>query len=941
MRNSRNFQRWLMNRRAICWTALIALVACSTDSGTGTSTHPVTAVVVTLAAGRLTVGGRTQASAEARDANGAVVAGQTASWASSDASIASVSTAGMVSALKAGTATIVGTVENVSGSANITIATASPPPATKLAIIQQPSSTVQSGVAFAQQPIIQLQDANGSAVSQSGVSITAVVASGGGTLSGTTTVVTNVGGTATFANLGVAGSGAQTLQFNAAGLASATSSTVTIAAPPPVATKLAITTQPAATVTSGAAFNPQPVIQLQDASGNAVSQAGVSVTAAIASGGGTLGGTTTATTSTSGAASFSNLFISGSGAQTLQFTANGLTSVTSSTITVSVSSPVATKLSISTQPGATATSGIALSPQPVIQLQDASGNAVSQLGVAVTVSVASGGGILSGTTTVATNTVGMATFSNLAITGSGAQSLQFSASGLGSVISSTVTVSAPPPVATKLAITRQPGATATSSVALSPQPLIQVQDANGNAVSQSGISVTAAVASGGGTLSGTATVATNANGTATFTNLAIIGSGPQTLRFTAIGLTSVTSSTVTVSVPPPVASKLAITTQPGATATSGATLSPQPVVQLQDASGNAVSQSGVPVTAVVLSGGGTLSGTTTVSTSASGAAAFTTLAITGSGAQTLQFTASGLTSATANAITVTASGTGGGTVLFAENFEDTNFGARGWYDLGGMTSLSTTDHITGSAHSLQVNFPQGALKPSPNVNARHLFTPSDAVYVRYWIKHSTNWVGSGHTYHPHEFYLLSTLDDQYAGPSVNYLDVYIEDNWMSDGGHPLLQSQDAQNIDTTRINQDLTAITENRAVSGCNGNPDNTTEISCYQSGSWNNVKVWRSALPAFVDATGPNYKGDWHKVEAYYKLNSIVNGKAQNDGVAQYWVDGVLYIDRHDLQFRTGAHPTLQFNQFIMSPYIGDGSPVAQSLWYDDLVVMTAPPGS
>ncbi|HEY2379358.1 MAG TPA: hypothetical protein VGH98_25480 [Gemmatimonadaceae bacterium] len=65
-----------------------------------------------------------------------------------------------------------------------------------------------------------------------------------------------------------------------------------------------------------------------------------------------------------------------------------------------------------------------------------------------------------------------------------------------------------------------------------------------------------------------------------------------------------------------------------------------------------------------------------------------------------------------------------------------------------------------------------------------------------------------------------------------------------------IQSQDAQNIDVTRINQDLTGITENRAVSGCNGNPD-----------------------------------------------------------------------------------------QFIIAPYIGDGSPVAQSLWYDDLVVMTAPP--
>ena len=291
-------------------------------------------------------------------------------------------------------------------------------------------------------------------------------------------------------------------------------------------------------------------------------------------------------------------------------------------------------------------------------------------------------------------------------------------------------------------------------------------------------------------------------------------------------------------------------------------------------------------------------------------------------------------------LTVTAVTTGG-TLLFQENFEDTNFGGRGWYDVpsGGMTSLSTTDHIAGSAHSLQVSFAQGALKPNPGVNARHLFPATDAVYVRYWIKHSANWVGSNHNYHPHEFYILSTLDDAYAGPSFNYLTTYIEDNWMSDGGHPLLQSQDAQNIDVAHINQDLTAVTEQRAVSGCNGNPDNTVEISCYQSGSWNNVKVWRAAQPAFVDATGPKYKGDWHKVEVYYKLNSIVNGIGQRDGVAQYWVDGVLYIDRHDLQFRTGAHPTLQFNQFIISPYIGDGSPVSQTLWYDDLVVMTGPP--
>ena len=41
--------------------------------------------------------------------------------------------------------------------------------------------------------------------------------------------------------------------------------------------------------------------------------------------------------------------------------------------------------------------------------------------------------------------------------------------------------------------------------ALAQQPVIQLQDANSNAVSQSGVVVTAEVASGGGTLSGTAT----------------------------------------------------------------------------------------------------------------------------------------------------------------------------------------------------------------------------------------------------------------------------------------------------------------------------------------------------------------------------------------------------------------------------------------------------
>src|SRR5258708_22936378 len=68
------------------------------------------------------------------------------------------------------------------------------------------------------------------------------------------------------------------------------------------ASELTVTTQPSVTAQSGAAFAQQPVLQLRDGAGNAVSQAGVTVTATIATG--TLGGTGTAATNANGVADF-------------------------------------------------------------------------------------------------------------------------------------------------------------------------------------------------------------------------------------------------------------------------------------------------------------------------------------------------------------------------------------------------------------------------------------------------------------------------------------------------------------------------------------------------------------------------------------------------------------------------------------------------------------
>jgi uncharacterized protein YccT (UPF0319 family) len=522
--------------------------------------------------------------------------------------------------------------------------------ATQLTITTQPSPTAQSGAPFVQQPVVQLRDASGNPVSQAGVTVTAAIATGAGTLGGTLTATTNGSGEASFTNLAITGAaGDRTLTFSATGLTGATSSTITITAG--AASQLTITTQPSSAAQSGVAFAQQPVVQVRDASGNPVSQAGVTVTAAIATGAGTLGGTLTATTNGSGETSFTNLAITGTaGDRTLTFSATGLTSATSGTITITPGA--ATQLTITTQPSPTAQSGAPFAQQPVVQLRDANANAVSQAGVTVTAAIATGAGTLGGTLTATTNSSGVASFTNLAITGTaGDRTLTFSATGLTSATSGTITITAG--AASQVTITTQPSATAQSGVAFAQQPVLQLRDASGNAVSQTGVTVTAAIATGAGTLGGTTTATTDGSGVASFTNLTISGTaGVRTLSFGASGLSGAASATITITAG--AATQLVITTPPSSSAQSGAPLAQQPMLQLEDANGNPVSQNGVTVTATVAPAGATASNAT-ATTGSNGAATFSGLTLTGTaGNYTLSFGATGLTSATSGTITLTA-----------------------------------------------------------------------------------------------------------------------------------------------------------------------------------------------------------------------------------------------------------------------------------------------
>jgi hypothetical protein len=279
----------------------------------------------------------------------------------------------------------------------------------------------------------------------------------------------------------------------------------------------------------------------------------------------------------------------------------------------------------------------------------------------------------------------------------------------------------------------------------------------------------------------------------------------------------------------------------------------------------------------------------------------------------------------------------GGTLLFAENFEDANLASRGWYDNTSVL-LSTTEHVAGSASSAQYRFLAGATSPTSGGSQRHKFAPSNSFYVSFYVKYSTNWVGSGKAYHPHEFYTLSTLDGDYDGPSQNYLDVYVEHNYQI-GGRPRIEIQDNRSVNYSNgaVPNNLVAVTENRSVGGCNGVVEANIYSECFNFGSyWYNDKQLTGPV-VFQPSPGPGYKSDWNFVEAYFQLNSIVNGVGKADGIVQYWFNGVLILDRHDILFRTGAHPTLQFNQFLIAPYIGDGSPVDQSMFIDNLRLATA----
>jgi hypothetical protein len=519
-------------------------------------------------------------------------------------------------------------------------------PATHLVIATQPPASVTAGSSFGL--VVSAQDPFGNVDPSFSTNIQVGLASNPGmaTLGGTTSLAPTAGG-ATFSGLtlNVAATGYKLSVFSGS-LTGATSSTITVT--PALATHLAITTPPPASVTAGTGFG--LVVAAEDSFGNIDPTYGNAVALTLTGnpGGSMLGGTTSLTAS-AGVAAFAGLSLNKAASGYVLGFSSGSLAGTSSTL--SVTAAAATHLAVSVQPPVLvkAGSGFGLT----VTAADPFGNVDTSFTGNVMLALANnpGGTTLGGTTSVMASG-GVAVFPpGLTLSrAAGGYTLSASSAPLIPATTNPLTVSAA--AATHLVVTTQPPATVSGGAGFGL--VVSAEDGFGNvdASYQGNVGLVLASGPGGAVLGGTTTLAASA-GVAAFAGLSLNQSGSgYTLQATSGTLTPALSSSVNVTAS--AATHLAITTQPPGTVTAGTTFGV--VVSVRDGVGNVDPTYNGSITLALANNpggpGAALGGTVTLTTT-SGVATFSDLTLNRPGTgYTLQATSGSLTPATTNAINV-------------------------------------------------------------------------------------------------------------------------------------------------------------------------------------------------------------------------------------------------------------------------------------------------
>jgi type II secretory pathway pseudopilin PulG len=309
-------------------------------------------------------------------------------------------------------------------------------------------------------------------------------------------------------------------------------------------TKVVFSTQPSG-VSSTSPTTPWPLpfaVEVEDAFGNpaySVNAATVSAAFVSADTNETLSNCTEKSVTDTAIATFTNCKGTNyGGGLKLTATYGGL-SATSAAFSISTD---AASLKFTTQPQA-GPSGSALTTQPVIEILDGSGNV--DTGFSGSITLTASGGVLSGCTSLTPND-GVVTVGTCLFAGNAGTPYTMTAgvtNGAGTALSVTSAPFTPSQagVATQLQFTTQPVAGATAGSLMATQPVVKVEDSQGNVVTNSSATIT--LKSSGGTLTGCSTL-TAVAGVVNVSGCSfggLIGSY-YTLNATSPGLTSATSA---------------------------------------------------------------------------------------------------------------------------------------------------------------------------------------------------------------------------------------------------------------------------------------------------------------------------------------------------------------------------------------------------------------
>jgi hypothetical protein len=126
--------------------------------------------------------------------------------------------------------------------------------------------------------------------------------------------------------------------------------------------------------------------------------------------------------------------------------------------------------------------------------------------------------------------------------------------------------------------------------------------------------------------------------------------------------------------------------------------------------------------------------------------------------------------------------------------------------------------------------------------------------------------------------------------------------------------------------------------SGTNNSYMGTDPASCVSGGTvqcvgYNDFArlTWLGALTGTTAIfTSPN-AGTWNCIEAHVKLND----PGLSNGVEEFWIDDRLEASSSNLDF-VGSYSAYGINAVLFENYINNGSPQAQSRYWDNLVVST-----